>query len=161
MGHMLLVHLEDDGPLREILSAALKAVEPDCQIKQFFNSDDALRFIEQSGSMVDLFILDIRVPGSIDGLGVAHKIREIKCPGAIVLTSAYQTPDKAVIQQLASEWFPKPWHILETTSRLLKIAHAKRAATKLAVRSTPVPPRRITPTPPANTTEPDGVVKNI
>lgn len=119
---MRVLHLEDDGPLREILAAALKAVEPNCELQQFIRSDDALTHINQHGQVIDLFIIDIRVPGSQDGLQVAQKIRELKCPGAIVVTSAYRVPDPTLLKQLDCEWFPKPWHIVETTTKLMNLA---------------------------------------
>ncbi|NDJ79062.1 MAG: response regulator [Chloroflexi bacterium] len=123
---MNIVHLEDDGPLREILAAALKAVEPGCDLRQFIKSDEAVRYSESHQGEIDLFILDIRVPGSMDGLQVAHKLREMQCKGAIVLTSAFRVPDQSILKSLDCEWFPKPWHIAETTSKLLTIARKKK-----------------------------------
>jgi DNA-binding response OmpR family regulator len=138
---MHILHLEDDGPLREILGVAIKAVEPECKLRQFIKSDDAMGYIKENTEAIDLFILDIRVPGSIDGLDVARRVRDLKCPGTIVLTSAYRPPDKTVIAGLECEWFPKPWHIFETTSKVLEIARRKRVAQSSASEdSSPEPP---------------------
>jgi DNA-binding response OmpR family regulator len=122
---MRILHLEDDGPLREILAAALKATAPTCEILQFMNSDDALRYATENAQEVDLFILDVRVPGSMNGLQVAEKLRAIDCPGVIVITSAYRAPDEALLRRLDCEWYPKPWHLFEATTKLMAMAQRK------------------------------------
>ncbi|HEX2907778.1 MAG TPA: response regulator [Phototrophicaceae bacterium] len=119
---MHIVHLEDDAPLRDILRIALCAADPRTNLRQFISSDDALSYISQHGTEIDAFVLDIRVPGSVDGLGVAQKIREMKYDGAIILTSAYQRPQKDVLSTLDCEWLPKPWHLLEVPQRLMQIS---------------------------------------
>lgn len=115
---MHILHLEDDGPLREILKVALEAVAPVMQLKQFTDSDSALAYVEAHKLDLDVFILDIRVPGSMDGLGVARQIRAMGCPGSIVITSAYRQPDPKLLQELNCRWFPKPWHIMELMENL-------------------------------------------
>jgi CheY-like chemotaxis protein len=124
---MRILHLEDDGPLREILAAALKATAPTCEILQFMNSDDALRYATENAQGVDLFILDVRVPGSMNGLQVAERLRAIHCPGVIVITSAYRAPDEALLRKLSCEWYPKPWHLFEATTKLMTMAQRKPA----------------------------------
>jgi DNA-binding response OmpR family regulator len=118
---MHVVHLEDDGPLREIMKVALVAAVPNINLKQFINSDESVKYIEENSQDIDLFILDIRVPGTMDGLGVARKIREFGCPGVIAITSAYRAPDRTLLQDLRAEWFAKPWHIMEVLDKLLPL----------------------------------------
>lgn len=129
---MHILHLEDDGPLREILAAALRAVEPNCELHQFIKSDDALAYVRQHPQAIDLFIIDIRVPGSMDGLQMAHRVRELSAPGAMVLTSAYRVPDQEVLKKLDCQWYPKPWHIIETSTKLLNLAYGKRPSDQQA-----------------------------
>lgn len=117
-----VVHLEDDGPLRDILKVALKAAEPTIDLHQFISGDEAVRYIEQHGQEIDLFVLDIRVPGSLNGMQVAQKIRDLKCPGTIVVTSAYRPPDRDLLDLLSCEWFPKPWHLMDATQKLFQLA---------------------------------------
>jgi len=136
---MNILHLEDDGPLREILAAALRAVEPNCELHQFVKSDDALAYVRQHPQAIDLFIIDIRVPGSMDGLQVAHRVRELSAPGAMVLTSAYRAPDQEVLKKLDCQWYPKPWHIIETSTRLLKLAYGRQSQGSQPVTPPPAP----------------------
>lgn len=119
---MNILHLEDDGPLREILAIALKAAEPTCELHQFIKSDNAVQYATDHPQAIDLFILDIRVPGSMDGLEVARRVRAMNCSGAIVLTSAYRAPSPELIKELNCEWFPKPWHIFEAITKLVSLA---------------------------------------
>lgn len=119
---MHVVHLEDDAPLREILRASFQAADPEIDLIQFFKSDDALEYIEENVDAIDLYIFDIRVPGSLDGLQLARRVRELDAPGVIVLTSAYTPPKRELLLELGCEWFPKPWHIMETTKKLFELA---------------------------------------
>lgn len=115
---MHVLHLEDDGPLREIMKVALMAAVPNINLKQFVSSDDAVAYLKENKD-IDLFILDIRVPGSMDGMQVARKIREEECPGVIAITSAYRAPERDTLNDLNAEWFAKPWHIMEVLDKLL------------------------------------------
>jgi DNA-binding response OmpR family regulator len=125
-----VVHLEDDGPLRDILKVALKAAEPQIDLHQFISGDEAVRYIEEHGSQIDLFVLDIRVPGSMNGIQVAQKIRDLKCAGTIVVTSAYRPPDRTLLDSLGCEWFPKPWHLMDATQKLFQLAKQRNTPKK-------------------------------
>jgi hypothetical protein len=158
---MNILHLEDDGPLREILAAALRAVEPNCELHQFIKSDDALAYVRQHAQGIDLFIIDIRVPGSMDGLQMAHQVRELRAPGAMVLTSAYRVPDQDVLKKLDCQWYPKPWHIIETSTKLLNLAYGKQPQDSPPATARSVPddggptsPSAITPSGSAGSTVP-------
>jgi ActR/RegA family two-component response regulator len=157
-----ILHLEDDGPLRDILRVAFEAIDPKVNLKQFANSDDIIAHIKQNLPTVDLCVLDIRVPGSVDGLGVARKIRELDTDVPIIVTSAYRAPDREILASISAEWMPKPWHIMEITGRLVTIARRRKTpvsggapeaapATENpeSTVTPPVVPKPAAPTPPA------------
>jgi CheY-like chemotaxis protein len=125
---MHIVHLEDTRPLRDIFKATLTAIRPGCDIHQFMTSDDAITYIQEQGREVDLFVLDVRVPGSLDGLGVAELIKELGCTGAIVMTSAYMSPGRDQLSTLSAHWFQKPWQI-EDVQEMLRLAAATKRPT--------------------------------
>lgn len=125
---MHIVHLEDTRPLRDIFKATLTAIRPGCDIHQFMTSDDAITYIQEQGREVDLFVLDVRVPGSLDGLGVAELIKELGCTGAIVMTSAYMSPGRDQLSTLNAHWFQKPWQI-EDVQEMLRLAAATKRPT--------------------------------
>jgi DNA-binding response OmpR family regulator len=123
MEHLMRVlHLEDEAALRDILKVALNAAAPELEVLQFISSDDAVRYIEQHFDEVDVFVLDIRVPGKLDGLGVARQIRDLHCHAPIVLTSAYQKPSREILTSLSCEWMAKPWYLVEVPKKLMQLA---------------------------------------
>jgi DNA-binding response OmpR family regulator len=115
-----VVNIEDDRPLRDILRVAFQVVDPYVKLQQFTSGDEALPYIEQNGQTIDLFVLDIRLPGTMSGIEVAQKIRELKYPGRIIVTSAYFSPDANLLSSLNVEYFPKPWHIMDLTHKLFQ-----------------------------------------
>jgi DNA-binding LytR/AlgR family response regulator len=117
-----IVHLEDEPILREAIEIALKELEPDLQLKQFADSDAALQYIEQHVLAIDLFLLDIRVPGRRDGLQVAERIRELNSPGLIVFTSAYEPPSGAALATLRARYLRKPYSLEPVAKMLLEWA---------------------------------------
>ncbi len=125
---MHIVHLEDTRPLRDIFKATLTAIRPGCDIHPFMTSDDAAAYIQEHGTEVDLFVLDVRVPGSLDGLGVAELAKQIGCTGAIVMTSAYMSPGREQLTALNAHWFQKPWQI-EDVQEMLRLAAATKRPT--------------------------------
>jgi DNA-binding response OmpR family regulator len=114
-----ILHLEDEGPLREILKVAVTAFDPSINMQQFVNSDQALNYAQDHIGSLNMCILDIRVPGSLDGMDFAQKLREIGYKGMIVITSAYRQPQQTLLQQLNCDWMAKPWHVLEATETLI------------------------------------------
>jgi DNA-binding response OmpR family regulator len=113
-----IVHIEDDQPLKDSLKAAFEAVEPNLHLRQFVSGDEALPYIESHAASIDLYILDIRLPGTLSGLQIAEKIRALGCPGFIVLTSAFIRPSREMLRTLRCEYFPKPWHIHDILPKL-------------------------------------------
>lgn len=105
-----IFHLEDDNSLRDILKVAISTTDPNVEVEQFPNSDDAVNYIRQHAEDIDLFVLDIRVPGALDGMGVAQVIRDLGSPAPIIVASAYEKPCEDLFSSLECEWMPKPWN---------------------------------------------------
>jgi CheY-like chemotaxis protein len=139
MPPMSVVHVEDERPLRDILGIAFRAAEPGINLQQFTSGDEALGYIEANGTDIDLFVLDIRLPGTMNGVQIAQKVRDLHLPGYIVLTSAYQAPDPFLLSSLHSEYYPKPWHLFELTEKLLKYRLSKAAAPAKDAATLPTP----------------------
>ncbi|MBE0690137.1 MAG: response regulator [Anaerolineae bacterium] len=128
MGKFMILHLEDDPALKETVMELLMMLEPDSEVHQFTNSDDALRFIESGGSQINVFLLDVRVPGQTDGIGVAKRIRALNIDSPIIFMSAYQRPAGTDLNDtLNFEWIKKPWSV-EQLIGILERAHASTEA---------------------------------
>ena len=123
---LTVLHLEDDKHLSQILKVALRSAEPGIKVVQFEQSNPFVDYFIEHGRSIDMFILDIRVPGEFDGIDVARFIRRYPNNAPIILTSAYQMPDREILKELNAVWQPKPWHVLETTRTLIKVAKGYR-----------------------------------
>ncbi len=113
-----VVHVEDDKPLKDILRALFKAAYPNIELHQFTSGDEAIPYIQANLAAIDLFVLDIRLPGSLNGIQIAEKICELKSAGHIILTSAYARPKLELLTRLKCEYFPKPWHLMDIAQKL-------------------------------------------
>jgi DNA-binding response OmpR family regulator len=119
---MHIFHLEDDNMLRELLQVALVAVSPNLKLEQVITSDEAVSYIKQNSDNIDLFVLDIRVPGELDGIQVAEFIRSLGATSPIIITSAYRRPNAEMMEKHKLQWMSKPWHILQVPEQLLQRA---------------------------------------
>jgi DNA-binding response OmpR family regulator len=124
---MHIVHLEDESPMREILRVALMAASPGVNLQQFASSDAAMEYAEQHLNDVDLFILDIRVPGKMNGLEFGKALRDQHSDSIIAITSAYRAPSKAELESYKLEWLAKPWHLMDVLDKLLPMIRARQS----------------------------------
>ena len=76
-----IVHLEDEMTLRDIVRTTIMVLDPQTEVRQFEGSDETLRYVEQDDhrQKIDLFLLDVRVPGELDGIGVAFRLSICCC----------------------------------------------------------------------------------
>ncbi|MCC6614541.1 MAG: hypothetical protein IT320_13760 [Anaerolineae bacterium] len=105
---LAVLHLEDEIGVSEIVKTTILLLEPACSLTQFFDADAAIAHIEAYTNALDLLLLDIRVPGSTDGIGVARRARELDYSGAIAFTTAFQPPKLELLRELDCIWLPKP-----------------------------------------------------
>jgi DNA-binding response OmpR family regulator len=115
---MHVVHLEDEKPLQDILKLALEVAVPQVKLQQFSNSDKAYQYIYHNLSGIDLYIFDIRVPGTMNGLQLAQRVRDLKSNVPIILTSAYMQPSSELLNLLSCSYITKPWQILDLTQQV-------------------------------------------
>jgi len=125
-----LIHLEDDGPLREVFKIALESYDQNMKCTQFSNSDNLMDYVDNLpvATPDDLetpkvFVLDIRVPGQFNGMEVAEELRKRGILTPIIVTSAYQKPDTKTLGALDLMWMPKPWHILDAAKKIVPLAY--------------------------------------
>jgi len=103
-----VLHLEDETGVSEIVKTTILLLEPACSLIQCVDSDAAIAHLETYKDELDLLLLDIRVPGSTDGIGVARRARELRYAGAIAFTTAFQPPKLELLRELDCIWLPKP-----------------------------------------------------
>lgn len=119
----MLFHLEDEGPLRDVFRTTVNMFDKNVELVQFDNSDEALPYIDEHINNIRMFLLDIRVPGAVDGMEVARRIRAAGSTRPIVITSAYTKPDSKDLKALDLIWMPKPMHLLNVAQKILPMMH--------------------------------------
>lgn len=122
---LTIVHLEDDHMLREIFKATVEAYDPCIRLKQFVDSDSVMDYISRTVDPIDLFVVDIRVPGTMNGIGVVKTLHDWGYSGLIIITSAFRRPDKNLFDALSCEWASKPWNPGEIMARLEQLIDGK------------------------------------
>jgi CheY-like chemotaxis protein len=116
-----IVHLEDERDLREGMALVMQVEVPEAHLTQFVESNSLIPYIDQHCGEIDLFILDVRVPGIKDGLEIAEYIRQLGCEAVIVITSAFDAPPSTVQEALRIHYFRKPWDLPETVFEMLAL----------------------------------------
>ncbi|MDX2141596.1 MAG: response regulator [Chloroflexota bacterium] len=116
-----IVHLEDEKDLAEGLAFIIQEEAPGVTLYQFASSDDVVAHIDQHWQTTDLYILDVRVPGQMNGLGVAEYIRARGSQAVIVVTSAYDPPKQEIINALQIHYFRKPWDLPDNVIEMLNL----------------------------------------
>jgi DNA-binding NtrC family response regulator len=103
---MRIIYVEDDGGLRSVVMDTLQYLTPTSQIEVYSNSDDVLRV--NTITNLCLVLMDVRLPGSVNGFSLAKHLRSLGYDGIIALMSAYPRPPSGIIEELRCEWFSKP-----------------------------------------------------
>jgi CheY-like chemotaxis protein len=110
--------VEDEPDIYEVLLAMFEmwGIEG----VAFVDGEEAVAWIDDvdngrfQGELPELALLDIRLPGEINGVGVGERLRKSPVLGdiAIVLTTAYklssEEQEEAMTKSQADLWLPKP-----------------------------------------------------
>jgi hypothetical protein len=123
-----IFHLEDEKHLCDILNIALRTSDAQIDLVQFGDSDEGLAYVQQYVDRIDLYVLDIRVAGSLTGLQMAQKIRELGTKAPIMVTSAFQLPRTPDLAALDFVWMAKPWRVPELRDKAIALAKGFSAA---------------------------------
>lgn len=128
--------VEDEPDIYEVLLAMFEmwGIEG----VAFVDGEEAVAWIEDvdngrfKGELPELALLDIRLPGEIDGIEVGRRLRQSKILGkiAIVLTTGYameaENKEEAMRITKADLWLPKPLPKFNELQGTLEAVIAKR-----------------------------------
>ncbi|MEN3378080.1 MAG: hypothetical protein V7604_3435 [Hyphomicrobiales bacterium] len=96
--------VEDDPHLRELAAALLE--ETDLRVVECESAEEAFSILCRDGDDVAMIFVDIRLPGVLDGMDLARRVRALWPEASVVVTSGYspegEMPDNVV-------YMPKPW----------------------------------------------------
>ena len=120
MKRVLIV--EDQADIRKLIRMTLE-FEP----YEIHEAANGINGLQLAGEVVpDLILLDVMMPGEIDGLQVCARVRtnpELRATRVVLLTARGQTQDRDAGQQAgADEYLIKPFsplQLIETIERLM------------------------------------------
>ena len=90
---------------------------------------DALRIVHRLGGAVDLIVSDIKMPGDMDGIDLAHSVR-LAFPSIPIILMSGQAEVRTDSRPLAFDFLQKPFRpevLLEAIQRLTAMqSHSSR-----------------------------------
>jgi DNA-binding NtrC family response regulator len=111
--HRRALVVEDDSCLSELGAVMLEQFG--LSVTQVSSAEDAVDHLRACGGDVDIAIIDVNLPGDMDGVALARSIA-VLWPGiSVIVTSGHpgrrleHLPDRAV-------YVPKPWRALDIVS---------------------------------------------
>ena len=116
----VILIVEDDFLIRLIISDELTA--QGFQVIQAATADEALRVL-QAGVMIDLILTDVRMPGTLDGLELARRVR-VNWPRVKVIVVSGDLPSMPS-DGSADLFFAKPYnaaYVCDAVKQLLAIS---------------------------------------
>jgi len=84
--HTILI-VDDEATLRAVFADLMSREGYRCLTAA--NAIDALQMIEANVIKFDLLVSDIRMPGGLNGLDLANKMRELQTDAGIILITGY------------------------------------------------------------------------
>jgi len=105
--------VEDEVLVRLMIGESLR--EQDFAVIEAANADEALTVLA-SATPIDLVLTDIQMPGTTNGIGLAHNIRRDYPHLKIVLTSAYAV--SADERGAADAFIRKPFNLTEVMRQI-------------------------------------------
>jgi len=120
----VILIVEDEALLRMSLADSLR----DCGFLpiEACNADEAVEILEMDVE-IDVVLTDVRMPGNMDGFGLAKWIRENRPELPVFVASGYSGKFDLAEELCASEaYFTKPFNVSEVAPKLKAAAHARR-----------------------------------
>lgn len=105
--------VEDDALLRMLMADLLR--DAGVKVVEAATADEALAVLD-SGLMVDMIFTDVRMPGRLDGVGLAQTVRRDRPHVAVIVTSGDLAPE--VARELPA-FIPKPYDLDAVVVRIL------------------------------------------
>jgi CheY-like chemotaxis protein len=115
---IIVLIVEDEALLR--MNAAEIIRDAGFEVIETTNADEAISVLEARSDVYIVFT-DIQMPGSMDGVKLAHAIRNRWPPIALVITSGHVRPKPEELPH-AAHFLAKPYHPDELATVLHRLA---------------------------------------
>jgi DNA-binding response OmpR family regulator len=113
--------VEDEALIRMSLSDFLQ--ECGFKVLEAANADTAIRVIQATSSIIDVVLTDVRMPGSMDGFGLAQWVREHR-PGIPVLMASADSKKADAATGLCEKIIEKPFDFHFILARIRQVIAA-------------------------------------
>src|ERR1700722_2479351 len=117
---VVILIVEDEGPVRSVVVEILAA--EGLVVHEAEHADAALAILEIRFAEIHVLLTDINMPGSMDGLALAHHVHR-HWPAIGILVASGRPKPKADALPPGARFVPKPWrrahmlrHIRELTA---------------------------------------------
>lgn len=114
-----IVVVEDEPLILELITDVLE--EQGYLVYAFESADLAWQMIQESRFSPRLLITDLRMPGQIDGLELAKRLRNFDADVPVVVASGFH-PDARELLSLNVHWLIKPFQIEQLNAICRKLA---------------------------------------
>jgi DNA-binding NtrC family response regulator len=122
MEHTVLV-VEDEVLIR--LDTVQHLEECGYRVLEAGDAVEAMGILAQRTD-IDVVFTDVRMPGKIDGIGLAQWIVKNKPHIAVMIASGDAAKDMVVNQLCGAHSFSKPYNLYEVSSRIRELIAARR-----------------------------------
>lgn len=102
--HLSILVVEDEILIRQMLSENLR--EAGFQVMEAYNADEAISLLQ--ATLPALIISDVKMPGSLDGLGLLAQVKVTHPHLPVIITSGHVLPSQAICAG-ADNFVPKPY----------------------------------------------------
>jgi CheY-like chemotaxis protein len=99
--------VEDEFVIRMCISDAFR--DEGYHVVEAFNADEAVDIL-RSGKLIDLVFSDVRMPGSIDGIGLLQFIKATFSAVPVIMASGHLEPSVAIAEG-ANDLLTKPYAV--------------------------------------------------
>lgn len=89
MDGLRVLLVEDNRMLAEVTQALL--VASGCKVRSVHSSQEALQCVAEATTAFDVVLSDVVMPGSLDGIGLAHQLHRLQPGLPVVLMSGYSS----------------------------------------------------------------------
>jgi len=115
----IVLVVEDEGLIR--MAAADDLIDAGFTVLEAANADQAIEVLETHPG-ISILLTDIDMPGSMDGIRLAHAVRKRWPPVKLVLVSGHKTPDTQDLPA-DSTFFTKPYDMARLSKVLWSLAN--------------------------------------
>jgi CheY-like chemotaxis protein len=116
-GSPVVLIVEDEGLVR--MAAADDLVDAGFAVLEAADADEAIQLLETHPEITILFT-DIDMPGSMDGIRLAHAVRERWPPVKLVLVSGHRSPEAGALPPECT-FFSKPYDMARVSEQLWQL----------------------------------------